>query len=184
MLIQLVTQHPEAIPSIMRGTPVWVWGLLAGLVALGVSQLRGRQISLVRALVLPIVMTAMALLGLASTFANNGHMASALLTWVLTVAVTVAVLSRTLSTSGWYDATHKRFDLPGSWAPLALILGIFFTKYLVGVETAMNPSAFAAPDAAIALSALYGLFSGVFIAHTWLLVRLAQRHTPPALQTA
>jgi len=176
MLIQRLTHHPESIPVILSSTPVWVWGLMAGLLALGLSQTRGRQVSLLRVLVLPLVMTLMALLGLASAFFNNGHLASALLTWLAVVAASVAVLTQTLSTGAWYDATHQRFDLPGSWVPLALMMGIFVTKYLVGVETAMNPGAFATPEAAIALSALYGLFSGVFVARTWLLLRLARVH--------
>lgn len=184
MLIGIVTQHPEAIPSILRGTPVWVWGLLAGLLALGASQVRGRQVSLQRVLVLPLIMALMALLGLASAFASNGHLVIALGTWLLVVLASVALLTKTLSTAAWYDPIHKRFDLPGSWVPLALIMGIFFTKYLVGVETAMNPSAFATQEAAIALSALYGLFSGVFIARTLLLLRLTHTRTPAAVQTA
>ena len=31
MLLQLLIDHPEALPRIVRSTPAWVWGLLAGL---------------------------------------------------------------------------------------------------------------------------------------------------------
>ena len=57
MLLQLITSHPEAIGSIVRSTPTWVWGLFGGLVALGASQLRGRTASLARVSLLPIAMT-------------------------------------------------------------------------------------------------------------------------------
>lgn len=49
MLIQLLTEHPEALPEILARTPRWVWGLLAGLLLLGVNQLRTRRLPLRRA---------------------------------------------------------------------------------------------------------------------------------------
>lgn len=45
MLLQLITQHPEALVSGLRQTPVWVRGLLAGLLAPGARQLRNRTAS-------------------------------------------------------------------------------------------------------------------------------------------
>ena len=38
MLFQLVTHQPQAVGRILQGTPVWVWGLLGALMALGLSQ--------------------------------------------------------------------------------------------------------------------------------------------------
>lgn len=68
MLIQLLTQHPEAMVSILRSTPAWVWGLLAALVALGSTQLRDRSASLVRVSVTPVAMTLFSLYGALSAF--------------------------------------------------------------------------------------------------------------------
>ena len=34
MLLQLIAQHPQALAQVVKNTPVWVWGLLAGLTAL------------------------------------------------------------------------------------------------------------------------------------------------------
>jgi hypothetical protein len=45
MLIQLITQQPQMLGPIVRITPPWVWGLLAALLALGLSQLRSRNVS-------------------------------------------------------------------------------------------------------------------------------------------
>jgi len=42
------------IVQIFKGTPLWVWLLFAGLIALGASQLRDRQISRARLLILPV----------------------------------------------------------------------------------------------------------------------------------
>lgn len=173
MLIQLVTQHPQAIPGILKGTPVWVWGLLVGLLGLGLSQVRGRVVSQQRALIVPVAMTLMALFGLVSSLSGNGQLPLALLAWLLAAVVTVTMVVRLHASAVQYDAVHRRFTLPGSWVPLAMMLCIFATKYLVGVEVALNPSALAQPDTALTVSALYGVFSGVFLARAWPLARLA-----------
>src|SRR5439155_15157054 len=52
--------------QIVQHTPVWVWGLLAGLVALGVSQARDREVSLARITILPLVMLALSFSGVVS----------------------------------------------------------------------------------------------------------------------
>ena len=54
---------------ILTHTPVYVWALLAGLVALGLMQSRTRQVSKVQALALPVTMLA---LGLWSLVARAG----------------------------------------------------------------------------------------------------------------
>jgi hypothetical protein len=58
MLYDILLHHPEALGAMVRGTPLWVWGLLAGLVALGASQLRDRTASLLRVSLVPVGMTA------------------------------------------------------------------------------------------------------------------------------
>ena len=72
-----------------------------------------------------------------------------------------------------YDAATRSFTLPGSWLPLALILGIFSVKYVVGVELVMQPAL--AHDGLYTLVAggLYGLFSGAFAGRALRTFRLA-----------
>ena len=57
--------------QIVRHTPPWVWGLLAALVALGLSQTLPRQMSTRRVTVLPIVLLALSLAGVATTFSHQ-----------------------------------------------------------------------------------------------------------------
>jgi hypothetical protein len=71
-----------------------------------------------------------------------------------------------------YDAASRSFNVPGSWMPLALILGIFLTKYIVGVELAMQPALAEDGQYSLIVGGLYGLFSGTFAgraARLWLL---------------
>jgi hypothetical protein len=84
-----------------------------------------------------------------------------------------ALLRRKLAPGVRYDAARARFTLPGSAVPLALMMGIFLTKYAVGVALSVAPAL--SRDAAFAavVGGLYGAFSGVFGARALRLWRLA-----------
>ena len=60
--------------------------------------------------------------------------------------------------------------------PLALILGIFLTKYFVGVELALQPTLASSSEFALQIGTLYGVFNGLFAARALRLWRLAQGH--------
>ena len=55
MLLNLLVQQPQMLGRIIENTPYWVWALLAGLLWLGGSQLLARNVSLVRAMVMPVL---------------------------------------------------------------------------------------------------------------------------------
>ena len=68
--------------------------------------------------------------------------------------------------------------------PLALILGIFLTKYLVVVELALQPALARDSGFALQIAALYGVFNGLFAAPALRLWKLAQRSAPLATSPA
>lgn len=159
--------------QILANTPTWVWGLLAALLALGASQLFTRSASLLRVMILPAAMTGLSLYGTLSVF---GAAPAGLLAWCAAAGMAVPlVLRRPLPARTRYDAATRRFSLPGSGLPLLLILGIFFTKYVVGVMLAMRPALAGDAGFAPAVAALYGAFSGVFIGRALRLWRLAKQ---------
>ena len=84
------------------------------------------------------------------------------------------MLKLPLSQGTRYDASTRSFDLPGSWLPMALILGIFATKYAVGVSLVMHPALADSASFAYAISALYGAMSGIFSGRTLRLIRLVK----------
>jgi hypothetical protein len=172
MLIQLVTQHPEAIGQIVRQTPTWVWGLLAGLVTLGVSQLRDRRASLARVSLMPVAMTAFSVWGTASAFGSSPLAGEIAIVWMAAAAVMFALLSAGRA-QGEYDAASRTFHLPGSVVPLLLILGIFSVKYVVGVELSMAPKLTGDTQYALTVAALYGAFTGAFVGRAIRLWKLA-----------
>ncbi|HEY9094277.1 MAG TPA: DUF6622 family protein [Hydrogenophaga sp.] len=177
MLLQLLTHQPSAIVDILHQTPVWVWGLLIGLIALGASQLRRRQVGLPRTVLLPASMAALSVQGLHSALASSPSLLPAMGLWALVAAATTAAALawRSAPPAGsHFDATQRRFDLPGSAMPLLLILAIFLTKYGVGVELAMQPQHLQNSRFVYGLAATYGAFNGILFARALRLWRLVQ----------
>lgn len=185
MLIDIATHQPQMLLPIVRQTPLWVWGLLAALLALGLGQLRPREAGLPRVLLMPLGMAAFSVYGLASAFGS--HPAGTLGAWLLAALLVAgaSLLWRSQAPAGVrYYAGEARFHLPGSGVPLLLILGIFLTKYIVGVELALQPALVRDSTFTLQIAALYGLFNGVFLARAARLWRLTRQGTPSSLATA
>lgn len=161
---------------VLTNTPKWVFILFVALLWLGVRQMLPRSVSIKRATFLSLAMTGLSLYGVVSAF---GESPQALLAW-LGAAVVALLASLQIPTSGTtrYDATNQKFHLPGSSVPLALFMAIFFTKYAVGASIGMEPSLAHDRSFALIISALYGSFSGIFLARATGLWRLAMNQTP------
>ena len=160
------------LTQIASHTPFWVWFLLIALVWLGHSQSKRRTASLAKVAILPLVMVGLSLQGTMNAF---GPQALVLGVWgaagltTLTLAMGLALPAAT-----HYNADSQRFDLPGSWVPLFLILGIFCTKYTVGALTAVQPALAHGDGFSLAFAALYGAFSGIFLGRAGRLLRLSR----------
>lgn len=174
MLLQLIANHPDAIVPILRNTPAWVWGLLAGLLALGISQLRDRTVGLARVSLLPLAMTAFSVSGTFSALGASRHFPGVLLAWAI-AALLAFVLVAPGRAAARFDPAQRTYRLPGSVVPLLLIVGIFLVKYGVGVELAMQPELVHDTQYALTVAALYGAFTGVFVGRATRLWRLALR---------
>lgn len=192
MLFDLLSHQPQAIGAIVRSTPSWVWGLLAGLVALGATQLRERTASRLRVLAMPVAMTAYSAYGVISAFGSAGHVAWALGPGLLgrhgrTLGLPAGGDRPMPPRKARFDAATGNYHLPGSVVPLLLILAVFLTKYAVGIELALRPQAAALLDFATPVCLMYGLFNGMFAARTVRLHLLAQNRpaavpmAPPAM---
>lgn len=160
------------LSQILAHTPPWVFALFAGLVALGLTQMRTREVPLARAAILPLVMVALSLMGTLNAFPGSLW---ALASWTTVLTLTTALLSlKPLAIGTVFHPSSKRFTLPGSAVPLALMMGIFFTKYAVGASVGMNAALAQLPAFAIGASAAYGFFSGVFLSRGLRLWRMGR----------
>ena len=173
LLTTLLIERPAAIVDIVRQTPLWVGGLLAGLLYLGFSASRDRDVHLGRLLLMPLAMGGLALWGVESAFIGTGRLPELLALWATGYAALLAVgLRLPVPAGARYKVAQRRFHLPGSWLPLLLILIVFTLKYAIGVQLAMEPPIAANPAFAYPVAALYGVLSGIFAARTLRVLRL------------
>ncbi len=159
--------------QILSSTPKWVFVLFTFLVWLGTRQLLASRVSLTRVAIMPVAMTGFAVFGVLSAL---GDSPGALVGWaVAAVSLVALVLQLPLPVATRYDGATRSFHVPGSFVPLALMMGIFFTKYVVGFETAVRPELVHQHDVAMGIGTLYGAFSGIFMGRGVRLWRLAMR---------
>lgn len=178
MLIELLIRQPGAMVQIVQQTPYWVWGLLAGLLGLGASQMFARSAGLLRVLATPVAMAVLSAYGVISAFGPAGEGTRAAAVWLAAALVTAGMalwLQPHAAPGTRYAADTRSFHLPGSAMPLALILGIFLTKYLVGVELVMQPALARDTTFALQIATLYGVFNGLFAARSARLLRMVWR---------
>ena len=149
------------LQQILIKTPVWVWALLAVLIYRGLVASTDRVTSLRAAFLIPVAMLALSVQGIASTF---GADELAMPIWFAAMlAGTVLAWSAVDPSRMSADPVNRTIRQPGSWVPLALMVGIFLTKYVVAVALAMHPELKQQGGFVTAVCALYGLFNGIFI---------------------
>ena len=169
------------IVQILTRTPLWVWGLLAALLALGFSQARSRTVGLARITLLPLGLGAFSLYGTVSAF---GATPAVIGSWLLATTLLLLVVTQMPLPAGThYDSATRQFQLPGSWVPMALIMCIFMTKYVVGVSLVMHPELKANANFSLAMGTLYGFYSGIFAGRAVRLIRLGRPVLRPVAVT-
>lgn len=168
------------IIAILQHTPVWVWTLLAVLTAFGLSQVRDREVGLARVTVVPLVLVALSASGVLSAF---GQSAIAVGAWFVGMAAILVFARKLIAVRGaTWSAKTATLQVPGSWWPLALMLGLFAIKYFAGVSLAMHPALATDAEFAGGCGLVYGLFAGMFLGRSLSLRALAK--SPAGLQAA
>ena len=159
--------------QVLSRTPPWVFALFLMLLAFGLMQTRTRTVGKIPALTLPAGMIALSLAGINSSF---GLRPVPLASWAIALAV-AALFGHALFRDRrvTYDATARKYNIPGSWVPLAVIMAIFFSKYAHAVMNAMNATVISTNLFIVGLSAVYGLLSGYFAARALNLVSLSKK---------
>ena len=165
--------HKNLDMQALQHIPVWVFGLFIGLVSLGLFQTRTRQVTNKQLLSAKIALTFVTLISVVQLWWPTPWLAVALSSWALTGLLVSWALSQSAAPTGAsYNPATQRFTLPGSWWPLALFMGIFACKFVVGMLSAVAPESMRSLQAAIGFSALYGLLSGIVIAQVWRVLKL------------
>ncbi len=164
--------------AVLSHTPPWVWAILAALVALGLRQSQDHTVTRGRLLIQPLGLGALSLLSTTHAF---GLQALPLAGWAVGLALGMA-LNRPLALPRQVQAlSGDRWAIGGSWVPLALLMLIFWLRYLVGASLAVSPGLVHDALFVVAASLLYGAASGLFAARA---LRVLQQRARPALATA
>lgn len=148
------------LQQIVIHTPTYVWAILAVLVWRGLAALRDREMRVRSLFIVPIVMLA---LSLQDVIVRFGPHAGALAAWALAAAVAALMVWKFGRSRTAPGATPGSVFVHGSWAPLALMMAVFFTKYAVSVLLAILPHARQDALVAAGVCALFGVFNGCFL---------------------
>lgn len=162
----------HAAQEIVRHTPIWVWGLLAGLIALGLKQSRDHVLSRTRLLILPSVLCVLSLAGATSAF---GPMPGVVLAWLAGLAAGTSVFTLFRLPLRAQALSGDRFAVGGSWLPIGLLLGVFTLRYLVAASLAVHPELAQTTGFALGASLLYGAVGGLFAGRAWRILAQAPK---------
>ncbi len=174
------------LQQILTHTPIWVWGILAFLLYRGLVAGTDREMTLKTVFVIPLVMLGLSLQGIVSGFgAGSIGSVPALAAWFLAAVAGTLLAAYTFDRAGVrVDPLRRTIFQRGSWMPLLLMMGIFCTKYAVGVALALQPALAQHPRFALGVCALYGLFNGIFFGRMWRVVTLYRQACMPRPATS
>lgn len=151
--------------------PVWVFFILAGILAAGLSQRRTRVRRPFTVMVVALALSAWSLSGVVAAF--DATLAT-LGPWALGLAIGAATaLALGVGRGMQAGPGGSQVLVPGSWAPLALMLGIFVLRFGLGMAQALGSAPSAGSPGAMTLVVLLGALGGAFIARALAVWRVA-----------
>jgi hypothetical protein len=139
--------------DILAHTPAWVWLILALLIYRGLKRTRTREVSPNSLILLPSILTLLALRRLLMAGLDAEVLAS---TTAGIIAAFVALLTLKPARQTRRVANGKLL-LQGEWLSLGLLMVIFAVNYVDGVLTVINPAAAASGPMQFAWSFVNGL---------------------------
>ena len=149
MLIQILTH-----------TPLYVWAILAFLLWRGVAEMRDRELTLRRMLILPLVMLGLSLNDMALKFDMGMVLVAA---WVIGCAAAMLLAWRFGRTRIAAGTAPDRVLVRGSVMPLMLMLAIFLTKYITSVVLVIQPQLAHQLAVAATICLVFGVFNGLLL---------------------
>lgn len=147
------------ITGILQHTPYWVWGIFVLLLVLGLMQTRTRSVSRALVFLLPMIMIPLSFSTIMMTF---GIKPLPVTSWVVGIAASLLLNGFVFRAPAGVRYASGKFEIPGSWIPLLLMMTIFLARFVIGVTRAVNPSLVASDVFAASVSAILGFCSGLF----------------------
>jgi len=148
------------VKQVVLKTPPWVYALFIALVGFGLSQTRTRAVHERVVAIPPVAMTAYSFYGMTLAF---GLSAAGIAAWAAGFAAALGIgLTLRRPQGVRYLPAAGRFEMPGSWTPLVVILIVFFARYFLAVTMGIDPTLRREAGFMVAASFVYGLLGGVF----------------------
>lgn len=139
--------------QVLSGAPLWVFGLIAVLIVLGVRRLRTREVPIAVALIPFIAFATWSIIG-AVTLATLAGSTTAALAWVAG-AIVGGASAFVLPEPRAHLLPGRRVRQPASWLPLTLYMTVFVARFACGALAAILPQqAVTATAIAVAISAV------------------------------
>ena len=154
--------------------PPWVFVIFFALLALGLRHARTRRVAPRALVMLALAMAGLSFYGVIAAF---GARPAPLLGWTAGMAASLALGARVFGPKGMAQAAGQ-VEVPGSWLPLGLMMGIFMAKFVLGMGTAMGWPVVGQAWFAVAASLVFGLFSGGFAARARAVWSFANNRLP------
>jgi hypothetical protein len=146
--------------QILTHTPTYVWAILAVLIWRGAAALRDREMPVRSLFIVPAIMLALSLQDIAMKFGLGGAPLGA---WAAAAAGVTLLVMKFAGERTAPGAAPGSIRVRGSWAPLAMMMAVFFTKYAASVLLAVLPHARRDALVAAGVCALFGAFNGYFL---------------------
>lgn len=146
--------------QILIHTPVYVWAILALLIWRGVAAMADREMPVRNLFIIPVIMLAISAQDIVAKFGGDFLPLGAWAAGAVAVIVLVLKFSGAGISAG---AERGSVRVHGSKMPLAIMIGIFLTKYVTAVTLVIQPHASDSVVFQALVCALSGAFNGYFL---------------------
>lgn len=154
--------HMPGVVDILSHTPLWVWPLILYGLFIGWSRTRDRVVSPSRLLVLPVLVTGLALYNLVA----SGISATALIGFACGAVAGAFAGTAMARRRPARLLSDGRLALQGDWLPLALIIAIIVVRYAKGIALGVDPALAQETGFVLASAVLSGFLAAMMIARS------------------
>lgn len=124
--------------TFVQGTPLYVWGILAYVIAVGIYFLKDRKSSLAKIALMPCLFIVWSLVSLKGHYGLTTYSVGAWLVGAL-IGCSFGWLFSNSNPPRLIDRSKAIFVIPGGAAFMALTLSFFLLKYIRGAAFHMHP---------------------------------------------
>lgn len=161
----------QLVGQVIVHTPFWVWGLLAFVTFMGLRQAFDQELTSGRVIGISIGWTIFSVWGAANTF---GFSAPVLLAWAAGLALSLLAQHWLIAPRGVKALGDGRYAVAGSIWPLLTIWAVFGVRYVTSVMMVLDPALKQNTTFDLAVPAIYGLLSGLFVGRALRVLRSAK----------